>query len=88
MTFEGNHSLRALSATNYSTQRGMEHPDSVLALFPGPFPVKREQVLEDILVRDVLRPPIGREERPIESFVRVLQPRGAVVVQLRERAPL
>ena len=32
MTFEGNHSLRALSATNYSTQRGMEHPDSVSLL--------------------------------------------------------
>ncbi len=47
--------------------------------------VQRKQVLENLLVRYVRRPPIGGIDRRIEPGVGVRKPRRTSVVQVRER---
>lgn len=46
--------------------------------------VEREEVLQDLLVADPLRPAVGGEHGPVEGCVGVRQPRRAGVVEVRE----
>ena len=42
--------------------------------------------MEDLFVREIGRPAVGREDRSVEPDVRVLKPGRTVVVEVGERA--
>src|SRR5215207_6178463 len=50
-----------------------------------PLQVERQKVLQDVFVVDLLRPAVGGEHGPVQGGVGILKPRGALVVQVRQR---
>jgi hypothetical protein len=54
----------------------------------GSLQVECEQVLKYLFVREMGRPSVGREDRLIEPGVRALEPRRALLVEVRERSLL
>jgi len=54
--------------------------------FGGAGQVQREQVFEDLFVREIGRPAIGGGDGGIQFLVRQIEPGGALVVKVREGA--
>ena len=53
----------------------------------GPLQVEREEVLQDLLITDPLRPAVGSEDCPVEGGVGKRQPSRSDVIEVGEDAP-
>ena len=50
-----------------------------------PLQIQRQQPLQDLLVRQIMRPPVDIQHRLIQPLVGQVQPRGPLVVQVGQR---
>lgn len=61
-------------------------PHRHLALSRRPLQIERQQPRQDLVVAQVVRPAVGLEYRRVEPLVRLVEPVGALVVEVRQRA--
>src|SRR5215210_6297470 len=63
--------------------------EATLTIFArGPLQVQREQVLQDLLIREIRWPTVGGVDRRVEPGVGVRKPRRTGVIQVSERTLL
>lgn len=77
---------RSLTLRVETDARGKSDSTRRVKLIRRPLQIQRQQFRQQLVIRNVRRPTVGGEHGFVEAFVDVVQPRGAFVVEVGQRA--